>query len=289
MGYELIGTPRAHKVTKAMAEKWCGMEQVRNDRPLSIRRVEVYKKLAAEGLMRPVHWAKAHCLETQENYRVNGKHTSTAFSQMEDLPETLQAYVEEYQCDTLRDVAELYATFDSRITIRTTSDINKSFAAVDPDLCDLQVKVINIGISAISLWKWGLAYEKVPAAERAECLFDPDCKAFFRWLSEMVNDSKANKRLRRAPVVWAMYATFRKSRKAATEFWTAVRDETGTSPNMPDRKISRWLMENAVDSTGRRAGANEMYARCVIAWNAWRTDGKTNLAYHPDAKLPVVK
>jgi len=289
MGYELVGTPRAHKVTKSMAEKWAGMEQVRNDRPLSTPRVEAYKKLAVAGLMRPVHWAKAHCLETQENYRVNGKHTSTAFSQMEETPDTLQAYVEEYQCDTLRDVAELYATFDSRITLRTTSDINRSFAAVDPELCDLQAKIVNLGISAISLWKWGLSYEKVQPAERAECLFDPECKCFFRWLSEMVSDSKVNKRIRRAPVVWAMYATFRKSRKSATEFWAAVRDETGVSPATADRKISRWLMENAVDSTGRRAGTNEMYARCIIAWNAWRTKTNTNLAYHPDAKVPAVK
>jgi hypothetical protein len=28
---------------------------------------------------------------------------------------------------------------------------------------------------------------------------------------------------------------------------------------------------------------------CVIAWNAWRSGSKTNLAYHPDAKLPSVK
>lgn len=289
MSYELVGTPRCHKITKAMAEKWCSMEQVRNDRPLSTSRVDAYKKMAAAGLMRPVHWAKVHCLETQENYRVNGKHTSTAFASMDDLPDTLQAYVEEYQCDTLRDVAELYATFDSRLTTRTTSDINRSFAAVDPELCDLPAKIINIGITGISLWKWGQSYASHPAAERAECLFNPDDKAFFRWLADVVNSSKSHKRMRRTAVVHAMYATFRKSRKDATEFWTAVRDETGTSPASPDRKLSRWLMENAADAAGRRAGLSEVYARCVIAWNAWRTDGKTNLAYYPDAKLPVVK
>jgi hypothetical protein len=289
MSYELVGTPRCHKITKAMAEKWSSMEQVRNDRPLSAGRVDAYKKMAVAGLMRPVHWAKVHCLETQENYRVNGKHTSTAFAAMEDLPETLQAYVEEYQCDTLRDVAELYATFDARITLRTTSDINRSFAAVDPELCDLPVKIISIGITGISLWKWGQSYAAHPAAERAECLFDPECKAFFRWLSDVVNSAKAHKRMRRTAVVQAMYATFRKSRKDATEFWTIVRDETGTSPSSPDRKLSRWLMEHAADSAGRRAGLNEVYARCVIAWNAWRTDSTSNLAYHPDAKLPVAK
>ena len=289
MSYELVGTPKPVKITKELSERWAGMEAVRNDRRLSVLRVEAYKKIAAAGLMRPVEWAKAHCLETQENYRVNGKHTSTAFSQMESVPEGLHAVISEYQCDTLRDVAELYSTFDSRTQLRTTGDINKAFAAVDPDLCDIQVKIIGLGISAISLWKWGLAYERVPAAERAECLFDSDDKAFFRWLADVVNDSKVNKRLRRAAVCWAMYATFRKSRSGATKFWTAVRDETGTSPSTPDRKISRWLMEFRADAGGRRVGTNETYARCVVAWNAWRTDGKTNLAYSPDAKLPAAK
>ena len=289
MSYELVGTPKPVKITKGFAEKWAAMEAVKNDRRLSAPRVAVYKKLAAAGMMRPVEWAKVHCLETQENYRVNGKHTSTAFSQMDDVPDGLCAIVSEYQCDTLRDVAELYSTFDARITLRTTNDINRSFAAVDPELMDIPSGLINLGISAISAKKWGQSYHKYSAQERAECLFDPDCKAFFRWLASVVNDAKTNKRLRRVAVVWAMYATFLRSRKDATEFWLAVRDETGTAPNLPDRKLSRWLIENSADNKGRNQGTIEMYAKCVIAWNAWRAGSPTNLAYHPDAKLPAAK
>ena len=93
MSFELIGTPRAQKVSKKMAETWSRMEQVRNDRLLSVKRVEAYMLMASKGMMRPVQWAKALCLETSETYRVNGKHTSTAFSQMETIPDYVTAIV----------------------------------------------------------------------------------------------------------------------------------------------------------------------------------------------------
>jgi len=286
MSFELVGTPRAHKVTKKMAETWATMEQVRNDRPLSVKRVEAYKQMAARGMMRPVQWAKALCLETNETYRVNGKHTSTAFSQMDAVPEHVTAIVEEYQCETLRDVAELYGTFDTRLQLRTASDINKSFAGIDDELCDLPMRIVNLGVTGVSMWTWKNAYETHPPTERAECLFDPEVKLFMRFLYEAIGSARSTKRMRRAPVVWAMFATWKKSRSGAMEFWSAVRDETGQSPNTPDRKLSRWLMETKV---GRRSGNPEMYARCIHAWNAWRSKGATNLTYHADKPLPAAR
>jgi hypothetical protein len=283
MGFELIGTPRAHRVTKKMAEAWATMEQVRNDRVLSVKRVEAYKTMAAKGMMRPVQWAKAMCLETNETYRVNGKHTSTAFSQLEVVPEHVTAIVEEYQCDTLRDVAELYGTFDTRLQMRTASDINKSFAGIDDELCDLPTKIVNLGVTGVSMWTWKNTYDRVSPAERAECLFDPEVKLFLRFLYEVIGSSRSTKRMRRAPVVWAMFATWKRSRSGAMEFWSAVRDETGENNQTPDRKLSRFLMETNV---GRRSGNPEMYAKCVHAWNAWRSKSKTNLQYHADKPLP---
>ena len=73
MSFELVGTPKAHKVTKKFAEQWALMEQIRNDRPLSEKRVDAYKEMVSRGMMRPVQWAKALCLETNETYREIGR------------------------------------------------------------------------------------------------------------------------------------------------------------------------------------------------------------------------
>jgi hypothetical protein len=295
MGYELVGKPRVVSITKKIAEQWRDMPTVESDRNLSLKRVDAYKKMAVQGLFRPITWARAVCMETRETYRVNGKHTSVAMSDMESVPEGIVAVVEEYHCDTMRDVVALYNTYDSRIQMRSTNDINKSFAAVDPELHDVPLRVISRCITAMSLKRWRMSYDKVSAQERAEMIFEPDGKAFIRWCYETLGDTKSSRRMCRAPVMWAMYDTWLRSHKDATEFWLAVRDETGVNNKLPDRKLSRWLHENSTDAMGRTRGTYEMYAKCIIAWNSWRSGTATDLKYFAKAgdggemRLPSAK
>jgi hypothetical protein len=295
MAYELVGTPKTELVTQALAIKFRDMDPVPNDRRFSSKRLEVYRKMLVAGLFRPVQWATAFCGETQGNYRVNGKHTSTLLAEYEQSPQSVYAMTEHYHCDTLDDLARLYATFDSRTQVRTTGDINRAFAAVDPDLADLPNRVINLCVSAIAYVRDGEKYAQRPAAERAECLLDDANKAFIAWLDEMVGShSDLSNHMRRGPVASAMYATFIKSKKAANEFWLAVRDGTGASPRAPDRVLHRYLLTKSVKrnvgnraSTTQIAGSREMFVKCLHAWNAWRRDSTTDLKYHAQAKIPA--
>jgi hypothetical protein len=299
MGYELVGTPKSEKVTRSLALKFRDMDPVPHDRPLNPRRVDAYRKMLAAGLFRPVQWATVHCSETQATYRVNGKHTSNLFSEYEELPQQIHATIEHYHCDTMDDVARLYATFDSRSQVRTTNDINRAFAAIDEDLSQLPTKIINVCVTAISYWRHGDGYAVVAAAERAECLLDDTNKEFVAWVHDILGNSatEATRLLWRSPVVSAMYATYQKSRRDAREFWLAVRDGTGASPKKPDRVLNRFLLSRAVNS-GRGAGAGslkkieacsqrEMFVKCLHAWNAWRRDTTTDLKYHAQGKIPA--
>lgn len=298
MAYELVGTPKTEKVTQSLAIKFRDMDPVPHDRPLNPKRVEAYRKMLAAGLFRPVQWATVHCNETQATYRVNGKHTSNLFAEYADLPQAIHATIEHYHCDDLDDVARLYATFDSRTQVRTTADINRAFAAVDPDLSALPSKLISVSVTAISYYKHGDTYHHQSAAERAECLLDEENKVFIAWLHGILrgHDSDATRHMWRSPVAAAMYATFQKSRKASNEFWLAVRDGTGSSPKVPDRVLHRFLLTKVVNS-GRQASAGrtratlaaprEMYVKCLHAWNAWRRDTTTDLKYHAQAKIPA--
>lgn len=297
MAYELVGTPRTEKVTRSLAAKFRDMEPVPNDRALNPRRVEAYRKMLLAGLFRPVQWATAHCLETGATYRVNGKHTSNLFSEFDELPQPLHATVENYHCDTLDDVARLYATFDSRTQVRTTNDINRAFAAIDEELRDIPSRIINLCVTGIAYKEYGDRYAARPAAERAECLLEEHNKMFVRWVSEAVGSQTINSWLWRSPVVAAMYAGYERSRRDANEFWLAVRDGTGTSPKSPDRVLQRFLMTKFVLKgqgchTNRSAKSlvsqREMYVKCLHAWNAWRRGTTTDLKYHPQAKVPAV-
>jgi hypothetical protein len=295
MSYELIGPVKVVPLTKDVARKFRDMEGVPNDRNLSVNRIEAYRKIAEAEMFRPLQWATAKCIETGGTYRVNGKHTSTLFSEDGvDIPSGLVAVVEHFKCDTMEDLAKLYSTYDSRGQVRTTNDINKSFAAVDPDLKEIPVNIVSLCVTAISYTKYGASYTARSAAERAEVLFDPHNKKFVQWVSDMIV-GKDSRYIKRSPVVSAMYDTWRRGQKAADEFWCAVRDNTGESPHCPDRKLGKYLMTRTVN-TGNGGAKNmgasacsprEMYVKCLHAWNAWRKGTTTDLKYHAECKIPA--
>jgi hypothetical protein len=297
MAYELAGTPKTEKVTRALAIKFRDMDPVPHDRPLNPKRVEAYRKMLAAGLFRPVQWATVYCNETQATYRVNGKHTSNLFSEYEEIPQDVHATIEHYHCDDMDDVARLYATFDSRTQVRTTADINRAFAAVDPDLVEIPAKIISLCVTAISYCKHGDNYFHVSAADRAESLLDEANKAFVQWVHSVLGNSANDltRLLWRAPVVAAMYACYQKSKRDANEFWLAVRDGTGSTPKKPDRVLNRFLLAKIVNNgsqatrkkSGGIAAPREMFVKCLHAWNAWRRDTTTDLKYHAQAKIPA--
>lgn len=296
MGYELVGTPESEKVTQALAIKFRDMDPVPNDRPLNPKRVEAYRKMLAAGLFRPVQWATVYCNETQGTYRVNGKHTSNLFSEYENLPQTVHATIEHYHCDDLDDVARLYATFDSRTQLRTASDINRAFAAVDPELQEIPSRIVNMCVTAIAYATYGETFHQKAAAERAECLLEDANKVFIQWVFEVLSSyTDSTRHMCRAPVVSAMHMTFQKSRKASSEFWLAVRDGTGRTPKTPDRVLHRFLLSKSIGSGGGKVrggskaicGSREMFVKCLHAWNAWRRCTTTDLKYHAQAKIPA--
>jgi hypothetical protein len=296
MAYELVGTPKTEKVTQSLAIRFRDMDPVPHDRPLNPKRVDAYRKMLAAGLFRPVQWATVHCNETQATYRVNGKHTSNLFAEYEELPQPIHATIEHYHCDDIDDVARLYATFDSRTQVRTTNDINRAFAAIDPELSELPTKIINLCVTAIAYCKHGDQYAQIPAAERAECLLDENNKLFVAWVHAVLGNSgnkESSRLLWRSSVVAAMHASYQKSRRDANEFWLAVRDGTGATPKAPDRVLNRFLLGKAVigSKTSRHSSGlvspREMFVKCLHAWNAWRRDTTTDLKYHAQAKIPA--
>jgi hypothetical protein len=247
-------------------------------------------------LFRPVQWARVFCSETGSTYRLNGKHTSNLFAEYEELPQVVQASIENYHCDGMDDVARLYGTFDSRTQVRTTNDINRAFAAVDPDLTELSSRLVNTCVSAICYSFWGEKSSSRSAAERAEVLLEDDSKAFICWASSILEArNEATSHLWRSPVVAAMNSSYRKCKRDANEFWLAVRDGTGQTPKAPDRVLQKFLLSRGVAPNGgsdhrrtkKTVSTREMYVKCLHAWNAWRRDTDTDLKYHAQGKIPA--
>lgn len=276
--WTLTNKPKTSQVTKSLAKEYAEMDPAPHDRALSERRLQVYQ--------------------------VNGKHTSIMLSGLDKMPE-FYVTTEEYECETLEDVARLYATFDSKMMSRTTGDINKSFAATVPALRDLPGTTVNISVPGMSFHTWGPSgWGSHQPAERAELLLEHS--DFVLWVAEILNVGTSNGRgdnegrrscvhLRRMPVVAAMFGSWQKAKRESTEFWTAVRDETGTSPKMPDRRLARFLTQYSMTRAGgyagkvKVAGDREFYVKCIKFWNNWRSGEDTEVLYRPDSEIPKIK
>lgn len=268
------------------------MDPAPHDRPLSERRIAVYRSILARNEFRPCVWAKAFCGETDQWYRVNGKHTSTMLSALDEIPE-FYVTVEEYSCDTLEDIAKLYATYDSKLAARTTSDINRTFAASVPELANMNIRVINLAVSGIAYRQHLDAYSSIPAAERAEAILD---KIDFTIFLDQIIQSGQARPLSRIAVAAAIYGTWERNRKLAEAFWCSVRDETGERPDLPDRRLAKYLttisVNNGQGASGprsRRETPRAFFVKCIHAWNAWRKGEKTELKYYIDAKVPAIQ
>jgi hypothetical protein len=298
MPWELIDS-KVQEMTKSLIREFSEMEPAPADRILSERRLQVYERLVRSMQFRPCVWAKVVCEETDTTYRVNGKHTAVLFSRLFDEFPDQQVVVEFYKCQTLEDVGRLYGTFDSSIVSRSSSDINKAFAATIQELANVPRKILDRCATGISIGLSGCSFHAGTSGigtppERAERLLEfPD---FVLWVESMISDPTKFGHLCRVGVVAAMFSTYQKCKKDASIFWAAVREENGDKPNDPDRQLARWLLTTSVRSSSegnipksRRADAREMYVRCIHCWNAWRRGEDLKIIkYHATLKPPAL-
>jgi hypothetical protein len=288
--YEIL-KPEVHKLTRKLAQEFAEMA-VATDRPLSNDRTSKFRKIVENGQLRNLLWAKYWCEDLKKWLRVSGQHTSTFFTTYEPLPDVFVT-IEQYRGSGVEDGVKLFATYDSRQSAKTTGDINSQFQGITPELANVSRRVVNTCVSAFAYAKYQDAYTKIPAAERAEAMLDN--VQFIQWLDGLITSSAAEDQLRRSSVVAAMYLTWKKSQKAASDFWTLVRDETGSVPTSPDRMIAKFLNTISIDSGhGARAGAmrkacpREFFVKCIHAWNAWRRNATTDLKYFHNKDIPAI-
>lgn len=293
--WELVNA-KTQKITAKLATEFSEMDAAPGDRRLSERRLQVYEKMVRSNNWRPCVWSRATCKETGGVYRVNGKHTSILFSTLaKEFPDCVVT-VEDYRCDSLEDVGRLYGTFDASLTVRTSRDVNRAFAATVPELAKIPDRIVDICVTGICLHEVGgtpREMHKRPPQERSEVMLEhPE---FVVWVSSLFVSGGRLKHLLRSGVAGAMYATYAKCKRDADVFWAAVRDETGESPKCPDRLLARWLLTVAVnDGSGghlpksKKADIREMYVRCLHAWNAFRRGAELQqIKYHAETKVPT--
>lgn len=292
MTWKIVDGPKYVKLTRKLAQEYAQMERCPDDRDLQESRLEHLRRVIEEGRFRAPDWASAYCKETKTKYRVNGKHTSTIISGLEEIPD-VKVSVTEYECDTLHEVASLYATFDARFSARSPGDIYVVYARSVPDLNDVNSSTIKLAAAGMGYGMWengGGRETSVTNEMRAELLVrHPD---FVIWLDGMHVMIKENKFLKRRSVVAAMFLTYLKYKDLSNKFWNLVKTGDAASPNDPTRVLQRYLMTTVVARRAandkQAASDHEMMVKCIHGFNAWKKGESTALKYHSNKPTPEV-
>ena len=217
---------------------------------------------------------------------VNGQHQCLSVI---ETGKPITAVIEEYECPTPEDFADLYRQFDNHGE-RSLAEV----AIPEAGALDLNwsKSLLNKMLAAIVFLE--NHHNNLPKNEKILLL-----KKYIRegnFINETINCVKGTEaaHILRSPVIAAMISTYRKCSSGAEIFWEEVRDGERLSAKDPSFKLRNYLLTTSI-GYGRGVNANmlnasaapkEMYAKCIVAWNAYRTDGTTSLKYFAGKETP---
>lgn len=281
MGWQMIGKPTTQIADHQLVERFKTMTRFGGDRLLSKARCTKLRSLLEEGKFRTCAWAVCKCLADGKEYRINGQHTSHVLAEFNGSLPAVFVTVERYEADTLEDVAELFATFDPRWSTRTTTDTNHAYAQSNAILASLPPRIINLTGTALAAHH-KLFNHKMISQELRGRLIGKNA-AFAQWLNNLEVSSNQKAHLHRGNTMAAMYATFLVDQDCATKFWSEVRDGSGATPSAPTRMLEIFLLKSSAKSDD-----NEVYAKCIHAWNSYRNGVQSLgvLKWYPAAPRP---
>jgi phage gp37-like protein len=246
-----------------------------------------------------------------QDIMMNGQHQSHAIIKS---GQTIPCVIERYRCTNEIDLSDMFKQFEN--LPRSTNDyvdaeagaLNLNWPLYIPRLVIAAATIeYTINNSSISNQLKGNINPATSTTKQAKNpLFKENRVNFLRnYIKEgnfvnkifthingqTVIDKKTTIHLRRAPVVYVMFLTFRKNEKDATVFWKNVRDGEVLTSDMPEWKLREFLknVNSMTTHLSRRVVKDHEYiCKCIAAWNAFRKQTTTRLAYSIDKEIPIV-
>jgi hypothetical protein len=286
-----------HEIRELASEFQTGLKRLPRDRPFSNTRVQNYVKLFEQGQFQMCTWDKAYCLTTKEWYRVNGQHTSfMLLNRVSTIPDWFVVTVRSWECATLKDVANLWATFDNKTQTRGPQDIYMSALSTHERLREIPGRTTSALVGGIGYHLHKHEYANYLPTERVEAVFN--YVDFCLWVHSLFprgTSKQVKGAMLRQPVTAAMFATFEVNREGSDTFWKLVRNKEGVTEDLPQRRLWDYLSTTVLPGGGlgkkekNVADVREIYVRCIHGWNAWRRGTTTRLTYYPEKPFPRVE
>jgi hypothetical protein len=267
-------------ITRDLAQKIYLSKTYETDRPLRKQTLENLRDKIRRHQTTYFDWSIAHCVENDEHIRVNGQHSSYLFSTEFEPDGSYEARISTYECDTMEDVATLWAQFDSQSSSRKQIDVIRPILANTCFFVNKKSKSGSNKTSHKSALAAMAAMSEVFFSSRGIVAATHEQKAqlakenidFCQWIVDLIDDGRKNDFCKHGVVV-AMLQTYCEDKQKAEAFWKATILETDPI-DTPTRCLSQALHNvRALDlhdkKLSKKYDAKDTWEFCKICMEAW--------------------
>lgn len=266
-------------LTPTLAKKLLEINTLPGQRSISTEHLRQIRTEIKDGkfLESTIHIAKV--VNPPCEVLINGQHRCT-ICVIDNV--AMRVDIHRYEVPDMFHASELYATFDQPWASRSQRAINKVVASAHN--YDWKPEVLNLVSNGGAIYKYGFsAAHKLTRSQRA--LLIPEFAEEGLFIDRLFHGSY--KHLNRVPVGAAIIATYNKRKHTAIAFWESMVEGESLKKTDPRLKLRNYLLSISMKTNGRRAtGSEEIYAKCIIAWNAYVKNRATDLKYYQNAELP---
>lgn len=275
-------------LTPELAANFAGLPSFKGDRQrdssAGMARIAWLERILHEGKFHTPKWATAELDGIM--YRVNGGHSSMMLATVNgDFPKGMVAVIDRFRCETRDDLADLFDQFDNRHSIRSGTDKINAHKGVYDDMDSVSPTDVNRAISGIAYFLTDDGQQRrLDEEERIRLIHQ--YRPFILWAAQFTG----RRQFSGVGVVAAIFATWSRSPRLATEFWTQVAEESHPDNWNGSRVLAAFLRDNI----GRRKFGTSTplynqrvyYVKSIHGWNAWRRNATTDLKYHENCQWP---
>lgn len=276
-------------LTPSLAAEFANMPASVTERDLDPKRLRYLRDTILARRALPFQWARATVRADGTTYRVNGHHSSTVLAEMNgEMPEGLRAHIDDFEVDSIPDLAVLFRQFDNRRSARTVADIAGASQMIVAELRDVPRNAARRAIEGVAWYEDRVFGSDVPKGDEMFTLFErPRYHAFVQFMGGIYSVKTPEFS---TPVVGAMFATHSREPTQAEIFWNDVaRQGASHEEKHPAAALDAWLL--AAKDAPIKPKPMEIYRNCVIAWNAFRNGEPIERfrRYNPTKGAPEVE
>lgn len=280
MAYKYLGSKMV-PLTHDFAMEFATMDTFIGERPEKAKRMKFLESRLSDGMFYAPRWAYAWF--NGKKVRMNGQHSAKVLANSNGhFPIGLQAIVDEFECETDEDLADLFSHFDHRDSARSNSDIVGAHQKTVAGVRDIRTSYVDRLLSGIVYHMTGAYTDGARATVDERARLIRQYESYVKMFADIIKPKQVSGRV---GCSGAMFATYIANKSESFTFWNLVVNETHPEADHPTRTLGKWLRETSL--SGEHWTPRAYYSKCIHAWNAFRRGGSTNLKYHPKSPLPV--